>query len=454
MRAFRRGYLGLVLVSFCALAGAARAQDWAGEQVHEAAPAARPCPDSVAALASCYGGQDANGAYYLIARPHQPNVSLVVHAHGGPRLTAPAADDPDEDLDRFAVMVADGYAWIGSSYRREGYGVRRAAADVDHSRALYWRVFGRPERTFLHGQSWGGQIAAKAAELYAFSAEGDQIYDGVLITNGLLAGAVEAYAFRFDLRVVYQFYCANHPTAEEAQYPLWHGLPPGATLTRQALRERVESCTGLQASASARSPSQARALANILAVTGVQERALMRHLEWATFTFPSLIAIAGGNPFDNRARVYSGSDDDAALNAGVQRFAADPQAQARLAYDSEPSGLIAIPVLSLHAIDDPVASVGLQDAYARTIARAGRDHLFLGLRVQSDDHSRMPPGLVGATLATLQGWSDSASVPNLDAIAAACLARGSGVDECSLLRRAEATRTADHGAPGQSNRSR
>ena len=52
-----------------------------------------------------------------------------MHAHGGPDLGD--ASDPArsvEDLGRWRVMVDQGYAWAGSSYRRGGYGTRMAAA--------------------------------------------------------------------------------------------------------------------------------------------------------------------------------------------------------------------------------------------------------------------------------------------------------------------------------------
>jgi hypothetical protein len=97
----------------------------------------------------------------VIAMPTGWNRKLVVHAHGGPRTGEPEAADPLEDLDRFSVMVRAGYAWVGSTYRRGGYGVRMAAEDADNSRKAFWSLFGRPERTILHGQSWGGNVAAR-----------------------------------------------------------------------------------------------------------------------------------------------------------------------------------------------------------------------------------------------------------------------------------------------------
>src|SRR5260370_26931739 len=87
------------------------------------------CPKELQAQTHCYAGQDSNGAYYWIAIPKGWNNTLVVHTHGGPSLKTPRPDDPVADLKRFAVVVDEGFAWAGSSYRHAGFGVRDAAAD-------------------------------------------------------------------------------------------------------------------------------------------------------------------------------------------------------------------------------------------------------------------------------------------------------------------------------------
>src|SRR5690606_3559227 len=137
--------------------------------------------------------------------------------------------------------------------------------------------------------------------------------------------------FRADLRAVYQFFCRNHPAPGEVQYPPWQGLPADARMTRDDLRTRVDACTGIDASPSQRPPAKAARLADILAVTGIGEAQLVSHLAWGTFHFRDLVQrrLDGGNPFDNTGTVYRGSRDDEALNAGVERFAADPAAVAR-----------------------------------------------------------------------------------------------------------------------------
>lgn len=372
------------------------------------------CPATAGRGTRCVSGQDENGAWYVAAVPPNWNRRLIVHAHGGPRTGAPEATDPLEDLDRFSVMVRHGYAWIGSTYRRGGYGVRMAAEDTDNSRKIFWSLYGRPDRTLLHGQSWGGNVAAKASELYIGSAQSGWNYDGVLITNGIVSGGTRAYGFRADLRAVYQYYCANHPAADEPAYPVWQGLPLDSRMTRAELRRRIETCTGVDRPADRRTPDQAARLRDILAVTGVAEAQLVSHMTWATFLFQDMVLLRldGRNPFDNSATVYSGSSDDAALNAGVQRFSADPRGVEMLAHDADLSGQITRPTLTLHALHDPTVSVAVEAIYAATVAAAGRSEWLVQVVTDESDHSKLSDASYMTALDALEGWIDRGLAPD------------------------------------------
>lgn len=388
-----------------------------------AEPAAdKVCPDGLPAATRCLAGQDQNGAYYWIAIPKAWNGSLVVHAHGGPRLKTPKPDDAVEDLQRFAVTVAEGYAWAGSNYRREGYGVRSAAEDTDNLRKLFWTQFGRPKRTLLHGQSWGANVAAKTAELYARDADGKRVYDGVILTNGVVSGGTRAYDFRADLRAVYQYYCGNHPAADEGQYPLWQGQPVGSKLTNRQLDERVNACTGVDLPPERRSAVQKRNLSNILAVTRIPERTLGSHLGWATFTFADLVnkRLGGRNPFTNEGVVYQGSDDDAALNSGVVRFAADPEGVRLLSEDSDLTGDLQVPTLTLHAIDDPTAFVELEQVLHDTVAKAGKSALLVQTFTDEHEHSKLATPQYAALFRAMSAWIDHGAKPDAARLAALC----------------------------------
>ncbi|AXL92611.1 hypothetical protein C4J65_33285 [Streptomyces sp. CB09001] len=383
-------------------------------------PSAADCPPALAEKATCYTGREADGAYYTMAVPHRWNGSLVVHAHGGPDLGD--ASDParsTEDLERWAVMVDQGYAWAGSSYRRGGYGARMAAADTESVRRLFTDRFGRPEHTYLHGQSWGGNVAAKVAETYGRQ---PGAYDGVLLTNGVLGGGSRGYDYRVDLRVVYQYYCHNHPRPTEPQYPLWQGLRPGSTMTTAGLRARLQECTGYASDPADRTAAQQRNLDDILAVTGIPERTLESHLRFATFTFRDIVSnrLDGRNPWSNRGVRYSGSHDDKALNAGVERFSADPAARRDLSWDSDLTGQVSLPVLTLHAIDDPTAFVEHEAAYRATLRGAGRDRNLVQTFTREHEHSSLSDSEYAGSLAALDSWVRTGRRPSPRSIADSC----------------------------------
>ncbi|MFJ8794115.1 hypothetical protein [Streptomyces sp. NPDC102462] len=378
------------------------------------------CPPSLTDVATCYTGQDVNDAYYAIAIPKAWNGSLVVHAHGGPDLGD--GSDPErsvDDLDRWAVMVKQGYAWAGSSYRRGGYGTRMAAEDTENVRRLFVRQFGKPQRTYVHGQSWGGDVAAKVVEMYGSKAGP---YDGAMLTSGVLAGGSRGYDYRVDLRVVYQYYCQNLPRPSEPPYPLWQGLRADSTMTAAGLRARLQECTGYTSPPQERTALQQRNLSDILAVTHVPERTLESHLRFATFTFRDIVAkrLGDRNPFSNKGVWYSGSHDDKTLNAGVERFTADPAAVRDLSYDSDLTGKVAIPIVTMHAIDDPTAFVEHEAAYRATLEGAHRSRYLVQTFTHESEHSQLSNSEYANSITALDTWVRTGNKPTPQMIATSC----------------------------------
>ena len=303
-----------------------------------------------------------------------------------------------------------------------GYGVTMAAEDVEQLRRIFVKAFGPPRRTLLHGQSYGAGVASKAAEIYANVGGKRGPYDGVLLTNGVLGGGTVAYDFRLDLRVIYQYVCKNHPRSDEPDYPLWMGLPEGSKLTRAELARRVDECTGIGRPVAKRTQQQKSNLATILNVVKIPERSLAGHLNWATWLFHDLtqLRLAGRNPFGNVGVVYRGSANDAALNAGVLRYAADPQAAADLAADSAPQGRINAPVLALHAIDDPTAFVELESAYREVLQRAGTADLLVQTFSDEAEHSYLSDAEYPALFSALLDWIDKGEKPTPRKVLALC----------------------------------
>ena len=82
--------------------------------------------------------------------------------------------------------------------------------------------------------------------------------------------------------------------------------------------------------AAQRSPEQIQKIKTIVDVLKIPENSIAGHLNWGTFTLRDVVTKSGGaSPFGDDTVKYRGSSNDAALNAAVLRFKADPQASAR-----------------------------------------------------------------------------------------------------------------------------
>ena len=358
---------------------------------------------------TCWRGRDDNGAHILVARPADWNGRLVVHIHGGPRMAPPGPRTSDEDLVRFAEFVADGWAFAATSRRRAGFGVTRAAEDAESARRAAVAQLGPPRLTVLHGQSFGGAIAARAIEtLNDPGPDGSRPFDAALLTSVVLAGPSRAYDMRVDLRAAFQAVCGTHPAPHEVQYPVTLGLAPGQAMPREEVIERFLVCTGADLPPESRNPDQARALADMAAASRIPEAALAGHLWWATQVFADIARnlTLGRSAFGNQHVRYAGTSDDAAFNARVPRIAPDPEAAQRIAADGDPTGRVAIPVLTVHGIGDQVVFVEHQAAYRATLERAGTEGRLAQVFVDEAEHAKLSPVLYPVALDLLAAWAE------------------------------------------------
>lgn len=395
-----------------------------------AKPQAISCPQHVPADARCFAAVSKAGAHLMAILPAgwQPaQGAAVMHAHGGPGLGKASIKRVEEDATRWAVVPSSGYAWAGTSYRRGGYGVAMAAQDMEDLRAWFVAEFGQPRRMLLHGQSYGGGVASIAAERYGSQPvdnKGRTAFDAVLLTSAVLGGGVDAYTMRLDLRAVYQFYCRNHPLPSEPQYPLWQGLPADSSLTRAELERRVNDCTGVDLPAGERSQEQSLRLKAILAAIPVTQRSLTSHLVWGTFLFRDLTQkrLGNRNPFDNSRTHYRGlsAENETRLNAGVQRYAADPQAVGQLLADSRPSGRTRLPTLTLRGIYDQTAFVELAHSYQQIREAAGTADQLVQVYTKERGHSYLSDPEYRAALAALLDWVDQGAKPTPNSLAERC----------------------------------
>ena len=386
----------------------------------EAAPTAIACPEGPPAAAKCLRGIDSAGAPYLLVLPTPWSGVLFVHAHGGPFLGAPTDARADEDIKRWSVIVREGHAYAASVFRQGGFAVTTAAEDSERVRRIFTDHVAKPRRTVLHGQSWGGMVATRAAEMFPKS------WDAMLLTSGVVGGPA-TYDFRVDVRALYQHLCNNHPRPDEPPYALALGLPAGSSLTSAQLATRVNACLALDKPVAERTPEQKSKAKLIADVIRTPESSILGHINWGTFTLADVTRRHGGAPFTNVGVRYTGSPDDAALNAALDkaglRFAADAAARARFVADVDHSGRFAMPVVSTHGINDSTIFVDGSDTLRARMLAAGNGARLVQTFVDSSEHSYLGEAIYPALFSSLIDWVEKGDKPTPKSIAERCTAR-------------------------------
>jgi pimeloyl-ACP methyl ester carboxylesterase len=366
---------------------------------------------------TCYSGSGELGSQYLIAIPSNWDGTLVLFGRSGTPIPITSATV----LGNARALMSEGYAFAASNYVGAGL-TAEAAHTIEELRQTFVAAFGRPRRTVVYGASFGGLAAARCMEMYGSTADGSRNYDGGFVGCGPLAGTLRLNYPRIDLRVVYQYYCNNHPRPSEAQYPLYLGLASGTTMSGPDLQQRVDECTGVLQPPAARTAEQQRRLANILSVIRLPENEFLANMNASTIGLRDIVQgkLGGRNPFPNLHVHYRGSDDDRALNAGVERYDSDPIAVAQLVALEEPTGRIIAPILTMHTIDDGRAFVEHEWEYRHTLQRAANAELLFQTYTNDGPHCSFTTAEWMAALSTLLQWLDTGTRPALQDVVSAC----------------------------------
>jgi hypothetical protein len=221
------------------------------------------------------------------------------------------------------------------------------------------------------------------------------VYDGGLPLCGPLAPASWFMERRvFDLRVVFDFYFPGvlpSPVETPADY--------------RNTKEETAKVLGLLAGA----PDKADALRRYSGIRTNEELAGV--VTFWTFILMDLRQRSGGNPFDNRDTIYSGSSDDDALNDGVKRYAADPGSEDFLRANYEPTGRLGGPMLHLANVYDPLVPPWVPNQYAGLAEHANNEELFVQQYVKTPGHCRISPEEVMSGFQQLRKWVESGERP-------------------------------------------
>lgn len=352
-------------------------------------PDFRPLPGAIARFGT------SGGATYRIEMPERWNGDVVLFARGfhGVDEEASVSNPPRPIRQQF---IGAGFAWATSSYSQGGFSPSAAAVDMLALKRLFVQEFGTPRRTLLFGQSMGGGVVALSLEQFPNE------FDGGLSLCGAVGGQEEIDDL-LSWPLIAEFVVLG-PTPTDAV-----GVDVGR------LREEVLPALG---DPSAPTDAGAQFASVVRELTGGSRPFFLegfRQQYRENFEFvlidpnrETLAARAATNTAV-RYRIAPGLGlTSEAINAGIRRLAADPEARAIAPIST---GQITKPLLTLHGTGDLLVPIVQEVRYREKVTAAGASALLVQRAVRSGGHCQFTDAEVTSAWIDLLRWVREGVVP-------------------------------------------
>lgn len=330
------------------------------------------------------------GAKYEIEMPRTWNGTLLLFSHGyrpaqpAPPDFAPVQTDA-QDAPRDAVataLLAKGYALAGSAYASNGWAVADGVTAGEQLHDFFVRKVGKPDRTYVWGESLGGLVTELLAEKHPDWIAGAAPLCGVLGGTNL----------NFDLAmdVAYGVKTLLAPGLKTDDYASYEEAQASFVQARKAVLAATNSTAGLGKllllAALVDAPTRTANYdgSTLQSRGGALVEGILTGLAFGTTVRQELEGRVGGNPSGNedadyaarvstseRALIESVAPGSTAANlallANGSRVAPDAAARAKFATLGTPTGAITVPTLTLHTEADPLVLVQNESVFASKV---------------------------------------------------------------------------------------
>jgi pimeloyl-ACP methyl ester carboxylesterase len=334
------------------------------------------------------------GAPYRIDVPPGWNGGLVMYCHG--YRGSPVRFDargPDAMAQAFGAL---GYAVAQSGYSAGGYAVREAVHDTEALRLHFAAKVGPPIEAWISGSSLGGSVTMMLLETYPTT------YEGGLALCAPLGPLLDyAKVLTFDPLVLFEYlFPGQLPSPARV---------PADFVTTQARTDALERVLD-------GNPAAAEKLRRFSTARTNKEQAM--NLDLFTHILGEQQRRWGGNAFDNRNTIYTGTGDNVAVNDGVKRYRADDQALALAIRDYTPTGQLARPLLSVRSVNDPLIGAYSSDRYSEIAQSAGNGEFFAQQYVRDSGHCTFSADQLKSAFGELLRWRRTGARPTPGAVPA------------------------------------
>ena len=327
-----------------------------------------------------------DGRQFTAAIPASWNRQTVLHAHGYsmPGTSIKVPDDPlatDLMVGLFKTVYGQGFAVGQSAYDKAGMGVQTGAERT--LRLKRWFDAMGSEEAYITGVSMGGNV------LMALIEQSPNEFVGALAACGVMDGWPSEVGALTDFRALYNYFTRSTqyalPGDPDLSVSAISPTPPAgfsvATTPWQVLQLKrlLRPVISLFEAADANPAGpEARTIRNIQSSSGQFDPDLAS-FGWPLITIAlgqdDMVATFGGNVYGNAGKVYRSAfltdEENARLNAEIQRIKADPAAVERAARWHQSTGTSPVKLVSMHNAIDSLVPYSAQLALQNRMNNAG-----------------------------------------------------------------------------------